>query len=234
MNAQRKGGNLNMQMVVVNDQRFAVEERNGNISFNLSQMARPYGRSKKPSNWLRSEEASSYINALTKVQNLRLGSLIEVRHGGRKGEAGTWTTDARIAVRFAQWLDMDFAIAVDDLVYKLLTKQATVVEPFMGVSPVVDGHKAWYCYLDVLKAIGYSTTSGSVAQRKRRYPNHFKKFFGRNFIDLDFCTFLKASREVKQLQLDLFNNEKTLSKGVYPPDFINDAYETIKKLEELS
>lgn len=93
---------------------------------------------------------------------------------------------------------------------ELLTKQAMVVEPFMGVCPLVDEHKAWYCYLDVLKSVGNSTTSGSVSERKRRYPKHFKKFYGRNFVDRAFCEFLKKTAEVRHLQLNLFSNPKTL------------------------
>ncbi len=206
MNDLRKGGNLQMQTVVVNDKRFAIEEKKGNISFNLTMMSKPYGRSKSPGNWLKTEFAQKYLNELSVTLKIDTADLLEVRQGGTPEKQGTWANDYRIAVRFAQWLDMDFSIAVDELVYKLLTKQAVVVEPFKGVSPVVDGHKAWYCYLDVLKAVGYSAKSGSVFMRKRRYPNHFKKFFGRNCVDLDFCIFLQKSREVRQLQLDLFND----------------------------
>lgn len=197
-------------MVVLNDHRFAVEERNGNISFNLTMMAKKYGRQNSPGNWLRTDESKRYLKAFSVSHKCDTADLLEVRQGGTPEKQGTWANDYRVAVRFAQWLDMNFAIAVDELIYKLLTKQATVVEPFKGVNPVVDGHKAWYCYLDVLKAIGYSTKSGSVAQRKHRYKNHFKKFFGRNFIDLELCELLSKQSEVRQLQLDLFSNQKTL------------------------
>ncbi len=206
----KKGGNLQMQMVVINDNRFAVEERNGNISFNLTMMAKPFGRSKRPSNWLRTEFAQSYLAELSDAHKCASADLVEVRKGGTIETQGTWANDARIAVRFAQFLDMKLAVAVDELIYKLLTKQAMVVEPFKGVSPLVDGHQAWYCYLDVLKAIGNSTTSGSVSERKRRYPHQFKMFFGRNFISREFCEFLQKTRELRQLQLDLFNDQKSL------------------------
>ncbi|MDY0207935.1 MAG: KilA-N domain-containing protein, partial [Pseudomonas sp.] len=133
---------------------------------------------------------------------------VEVRKGGTPEMAGTWANDARIAVRFAQWLDMDFAIAVDELIYKVLTKQAVVTEPFMGVYPLVIGHRAYYCYLDVLKALKLSTRSGSVAERKVRFTSQFKQCHNRNFITLDFCHYLKQLSTVRQLELEF-----TLAKG---------------------
>lgn len=119
-----------MQMVVVNDKRFAVEERNGNISFNLTMMAKPFG--KRPVDWLKSQSTVEYLRILSNVSGITFADLVQVREGAPHLGGGTWANDYRIAVRFAQWLDMGFAIAVDDLVYKLLTKQAMVVESSPG------------------------------------------------------------------------------------------------------
>lgn len=191
-----------LQIVTLNDNRFAVEERSGNISFNLTMMAKPYGTSKRPNQWLRTDEAKRYLEEMSKVQKSSLADLLEVRKGGTPGLTGTWAYDYRIAVRFAQWLDVKFAVAVDELIYKLLTKQATVSEPFMGVSPLIVGHKAYYCYLDVLKALKLSTSSGYVYKRKQLYPNQFVKLYNRNFITLDFCHYLHKKSNIRQLELD--------------------------------
>ncbi len=109
-----------MQMVVVNDKRFAVEERNGNISFNLTMMAKPFG--KRPVDWLKSQSTVEYLRILSNVSGITFADLVQVREGAPHLGGGTWANDYRIAVRFAQWLDMGFAIAVDDLVYKLLSR----------------------------------------------------------------------------------------------------------------
>ena len=41
---------VNMQMVEFNHNKFAVELMSGNMSVNLTQMAKPYGSAKKPDN----------------------------------------------------------------------------------------------------------------------------------------------------------------------------------------
>lgn len=205
MNAQKNQAHNAVQMVVVNDHRFAVEEINGNICFNLSQMAKPYGKAKRPSNWLRGDEAITYIDALTKSQKCTSADLVQVRHGGRIGEAGTWTTDYRVAVRFAQWLDVNFAIAVDELIWKLITKQAMIVESKHGVYPVLIDGQWVYPYSDCMKALGGSTRS-SAARRKTKFPQHFKKAFGRNFITSHLFDLLHSYYAYKNAQLS-FNFE---------------------------
>lgn len=52
--------------------------------------------------------------------------LIIVRKGGRKGEAGTWCTDYRIAMRFAQWLDTRFSVEVDTLLVRIANGELIV------------------------------------------------------------------------------------------------------------
>ena len=200
-----------LQLVEIDHRKFAVEERNGNISFNLTQMAKPFGDHKKPSKWLRHTPAKDYLLELSKGLKSPLADLLEVRKGGTPEMAGTWANDYRIAIRFAQWLDVKFSIAVDELVYKILTKQAMVTEPFMGVTPLVIGHKAYYYYLDVLKALKLSTRSGSVAKRKRRFASQFKKCYNRNFVTLDFCQYLKQLSQVRQLEIEF--KERAISKG---------------------
>lgn len=191
-----------VQMVVVNDHRFAVEQRNGGISFNLTQMAKPYGKKKRPVEWLRGYEATNYINALTKVGKSTSTDLVEVRHGGKKGEAGTWTNDYRIAVRFAQWLDVNFAIAVDELIWKLITKQAMIIEPKYGVYPVFLEGKWVYPYAESVRAVGGPQESSST-RRKRKFPDHFVKGFGRNFITPRLFDMLKGYYTYKNAQLSL-------------------------------
>lgn len=191
-----------VQMVVVNDHRFAVEERNGNISFNLTQMSKPYGKAKRPYNWLRTDESKTYVNAVAVAQKCGTADLVEVRQGGSPELQGMWTTDYRIAVRFAQWLDVNFAIAVDELIWKVITKQARIVEPKYGIYPVMIGGEWFFPYSDAVKAVGGPANS-SADKRKKKYPQHFKKEFGRNFITGHLFDLLHSYYAYKTAQLSL-------------------------------
>lgn len=198
-----------LHVVVVNDKKFAVEERNGNMSFNLTQMAKPFGKQKSPGNWNRTDEVQRYLKALAVMQKCDTADLVEVRQGGTPEKQGTWANDYRIAMRFAQWLDIDFAIAVDELIYKLLTKQAVVLEPKRGVMPIYHNHKKLYQYSQVLKAFGRSP-KGKAIDRKRKHPGHFVMLYGRNFITEDYFNLLEGYYNYvdgKQLSIE-FNDEQ--------------------------
>lgn len=113
-------------MVKVNQSRFAAEILSGNASINLTQMAKPFGKSAKPDNWLRTEEAKRYIKAISVSQKCDTADLIEVRYGGKPENQGTWCKDYRIAMRFAQWLSPEFSIKVDEEMLRLLSGKRIV------------------------------------------------------------------------------------------------------------
>jgi hypothetical protein len=110
-----------LQLVEIDHNKFAVELHNGNVSVNLSKMAKPFGKSKQPSNWLKTTEAKEYLNAVSVPLKVGTADLLQVRQGGRPEEQGTWTNDYRIAMRFAQWLSPEFSIKVDEAMISLLT-----------------------------------------------------------------------------------------------------------------
>ena len=199
---------MNLQVVEIDHQKFAVELQNGNVNVNLTQMAKPFGRSKQPVQWLRSEESKSYLETLSVLRKCSTADLLKVKQGGQN--QGTWCTDYRIAMRFAQWLDPRFALMVDELLVNLLRGDSILVKPFNGVEPTIHQGKSWYNYLDVLVSLGYSRNSGSVAVRKKLFPQHFTKLFGRNFITTEFCNFLKLRKDAVQLQLNFINENKAL------------------------
>lgn len=194
----------NLQMVELNHNRFAVEVISGNASVNLTQMAKPFGNQKRPEKWLRTQEAKDYLARLSDAQKRATVDLLKVKKGGI--HQGTFCTDYRIAMRFAQWLSTDFAIAVDDLLVKLLTRQAIFAHEFNGIPPVASGGKLWYNYLDVLESLGYSRRSGSVGKRRQQAPGQFAKFYGRNFVTFGYCNFLKQQRAARQLSFNFFNS----------------------------
>ena len=102
---------------------------NGDVKFNATQMAKKFG--KRPSDWLRTEESKSYIDALSKSQKCDLADLVKVKYGGSNDEKGTWF-ESKLAIRFAQWLNPYFAVAVDAHLESLLFKP-TKLKPELAV-----------------------------------------------------------------------------------------------------
>ena len=110
-----------LELVKVNGSRFAAEVLNGNARINLTQMSQPFGRSCRPGNWLKTDEAQRYLHAISVATKIATADLLEVRQGGDPLEQGTWCRDYRIALRFAQWLSPEFSIKVDEAILGLLT-----------------------------------------------------------------------------------------------------------------
>ena len=189
-------------MVELNHQQFSVELMSDNVNVNLTQMAKPYGSSKRPVDWLKTDDACQYIDILSEVKNLTSEELVIVKKGGVPGNQGTWCTDYLIAVRFAQWLDPRFAIQVDQLLVDLMRGDLALYKPFNGIMPIVVNGKAYYYQQAVLQSLGFSTRSGMVSRRKRRFPQHFIKLYGRNFVTIEFCHYLKNRRAIVQLDID--------------------------------
>ena len=120
---------VRLELVKVNQSRFSAEVLSGNARVNLTQMAQPFGKSCKPTFWLRTEEAQRYLQAIARLQKCNLADLIEVRNGGVPGTNGTWCRDYRIALRFAQWLSPEFSIKVDEAILELLTASRGQARP---------------------------------------------------------------------------------------------------------
>lgn len=66
-------------------------------------MARLFGRSNRPDNWLKTKEDKEYLAVLSVSTKIDTADLVIVIQGGTPEEQGTWCTDYRIAMRFAQW-----------------------------------------------------------------------------------------------------------------------------------
>ena len=123
---------MRLEMVKVDQSRFAVEIISGNARINLTQMAKPFGESKKPVKWLRTDEAKEYLRAVAEVQKCPTADLVEVRKGGMPETQGTWCLDRRIALRFAQWLSPEFSLAVDDVLMRMMLGETVVANRSSG------------------------------------------------------------------------------------------------------
>ena len=190
---------MRLEMVKIDHKQFAAEILRGNANVNLSQMAKPFGQ--KPNFWLKTDEAKSYLNAMSVWKKINTADLLEVRQGGTPDKQGTWCTDYRIAMRFAQWLSPEFAIAVDDVLVRLIFGEAALAERLNGVEPLIYEGKAWYNYRAVLRSFGFSGRS-SAGKRKARHPESFRVIYGRNFITAEFFHLLKGYYSFRQLSLD--------------------------------
>jgi len=207
--------NTQFEMVAVANSKFGIEHTKDNLKVNLTQMAKPFGRTKRPKNWLRTTLAQEYLKIVSVALLRATKDLIQIKQSGNSSLQGTWCIDYHIALRFAQWLSPEFSYAVDDCIMKLLTKQATITEPFNGIDPVIHQNKPWYYYREVLWSIGFSINSGSVAKRKREYPDYFVKLFGRNFISLSYCYKLRDDAMKYGIQLKLnFQIARALERGL--------------------
>ena len=143
-----------IEIVQVDGKELAIERQSENCWVNLTEMAKQFG--KRPKEWLATQYVKDYLQSLAdKINDQKdvcpftpnqmakspsapdqrvvrpFGSitpenLIIVRKGGRKGEAGTWCTDYRIAMRFAQWLDTRFSVEVDTLLVRIANGELIV------------------------------------------------------------------------------------------------------------
>ena len=76
-----------------------------------------------------------------------------------------------------------------------------------GVEGIYYRGQKFYPYTDMLKALGYSTRSCSVAKRKRNYPACIIKLFGRNFITEDLIEQLEYDKKQEARRLELKNKQ---------------------------
>lgn len=114
--------NCLLQLVEVDNNCFAIEQRNENLAVNLTAMAKPFG--KKVSAWLRQESTQEYLSAISSMRGIHTSAdLLEVGKGGTPENQGAWCYDHRIA----QWLDLVFAVKVDTLILNILTGKTGLV-----------------------------------------------------------------------------------------------------------
>lgn len=96
------------------------ENKDGKMMVNATQMAKAFG--KKPSDWLRTEQANRIINAVSASQKCEPNNLVVVINGG--DDYGTWMHED-VALPFAQWLSPEFYIWCNDHIKELLTTGST-------------------------------------------------------------------------------------------------------------
>lgn len=87
---------------------------------NATDVAKRFG--KRPVDWLKQEETKEYLGALSEALNCDPESLLETRRG--RHHSGTWL-HPKVAVAFARWLDVKFAVWCDLHIDALLRGELT-------------------------------------------------------------------------------------------------------------
>lgn len=87
--------------------------------------------------------------------------------------------------------------------YRTEVMQPALYGIFKGLTGVMYmGHRC-YPYTGILRNIGYSTKSGAVQERKKRFKGQFFKLFGRNFITAELAEHLNESFIIRLNQRNL-------------------------------
>ncbi|UOO93160.1 KilA-N domain-containing protein [Vitreoscilla stercoraria] len=95
---------------------------NSEAWFNATEMAAMFD--KRPVDWLKQVDTERYIDTLCKKNEVTKNHFVKTIKGGNTAKQGTWL-HRKLAVRFAQWLDMDFAIWCDEQIEAMLTNGQT-------------------------------------------------------------------------------------------------------------
>lgn len=144
-----------IELVQVDGKELAIERQSENCWVNLTEMAKPFGKRPvdwlkqqyvkdylqsladklndqkdvcpfTPNQMAKSPSAPDQSDKCHFTPITPEDLIIVRKGGGRKGEAGTWCTDYRIAMRFAQWLDTRFSVEVDTLLVRIANGELIV------------------------------------------------------------------------------------------------------------
>lgn len=101
-------------------------DKDGTLYVNATEMAKPFGDSKRPANWLKSSPSKDYMEEVADATGVASADLQRVTKGGLN--QGTWL-QKDVAMEFARWLSPKFALWCNRKIEELLTKGHTEVTP---------------------------------------------------------------------------------------------------------
>ena len=184
-----------IETVVVDGKEMAIKRRSDNVWVNMTQMARTFGRSKRPDNWLKTKESKEYLPVLSVSTKIDTADLVIVKQGGTPEEQGTWCTDYRIAMRFAQWLDVKYSIQVDSLLVQIANGEKIVsdVLPFDGKNYISQSD-----YCRTLEC-NYHSFFGL----KSHFPTEYIYVLGVWYVSMKLYRMKEADRRIRGVKADL-------------------------------
>jgi hypothetical protein len=111
-----------------NEIPYRVDEE-GEVFMNATEMARPFGRSKRVGNFLRNKNVIEYIEALQKgIADIQIRTsadykvvIIPKKGGNDKNDQGTWF-QRNLALEFARWLNPKFNVWCNKQIDEIITK----------------------------------------------------------------------------------------------------------------
>ena len=211
---------LNIEGNEVAVERFGIN----NFKVNLTQMAKPYGNSKRPQFWLALKSTQEYLAYRAKKFNEEFefdelgknschetdstyGGQIIIRQSGNAKEQGTWCTDFHIALDFALWLDPVRKDIVYDHFIKFLTGRnvGTLVNTRILPAPK---HREGFRKLEaILRRYTSLGNLKEIAKRHKVTLHHVKDVLAGNSV----------SNPVLQSVIDIAKENK--NKGITFPDW---------------
>ena len=214
-----------IELVQVDGKELAIERQSENCWVNLTEMAKPFG--KLPKDWLKQQYVKDYLQSLADEINEQSGirhfgseqkdvcpfdsdqshvryfgsitpeNLIIVRKGGRKGEAGTWCTDYRIAMRFAQWLDARFSVKVDTLLVRIANGELLI----SNNGQISLGGEDWVSSDVYCKVFGKSMNS--FYGLKANYPLSFCNWRGAWYMSRELFNMKEKQMQYEQIRMGI-------------------------------
>lgn len=126
--------------------------------FNATAVSEKYG--KRPNDWLVLPSTQEYLTALER----RYGKILYVKTSRARADrgGGTWL-HPKLAVRFAQWLDIDFAIWCDEQIDALLR----------GKHPIYDWKRARHEASSSYRVMSAVLQMQRQVQGKPTEPHHY-------------------------------------------------------------
>lgn len=98
--------------------------KDGVTMVNATQMAKRFGDSKRPKNWLGLKSTGEFMAVLSEGRNLPSSDFVRVTYGNN---GSTWMHED-VALEFARWLSPAFAIWCNDRIKELLTTGSTSIQ----------------------------------------------------------------------------------------------------------
>lgn len=201
-----------IELVQVDGKELAIERQSENCWVNLTEMAKPFG--KRPKEWLAKQYVKDYLQSLADkinerkdvcpitpnqgvVRTLGIDDLIIVKYGGRKGEAGTWCTDYRIVMRFAQWLDTRFSVEVDTLLVRIANGELLI----SNNGQISLGGEDWVSSDVYCKVFGKSMNS--FYGLKANYPLSFCNWRGAWYMSRELFNMKEKQMQYEQIRMGI-------------------------------
>lgn len=92
--------------------------KNDEMHFNATAIASHFG--KKPSDWLKTDQAQEYIGVISRRENIRYENLVITKQGGKY--QGTWLHN-RLILPFARWCSVEFEYELDRWIERRLEEE---------------------------------------------------------------------------------------------------------------